>query len=88
VSIPAPLAAAVRRVAKERQLTLSRAIVTLVEPGVRAERDAKASLNKAYRDFLAAKEPSKKKQSRQKPDPAASGLEPSKIASPCDPFSV
>ena len=60
VSIPAPLAAVVRRVAKERRLTLSRAIVTLAERGVRAEQDAKANLNRAYREFLAEKEPSKK----------------------------
>lgn len=60
VSIPAPLAAEVRRVAKERHLTISRALVTLAERGVRAERDAKENLNAAYRSFLNEKEPSKK----------------------------
>jgi len=60
VSIPAPLAAEVRRVAKERHLTISRALVTLAERGVRAEREAKADLNSAYRKFLKEREPSKK----------------------------
>ncbi len=41
VTIPAPLAGEVRRVAKERHLTMSRAVVALAERGVRAERDAK-----------------------------------------------
>jgi hypothetical protein len=60
VSIPAPLAVEVRRVAKERQLTISRALVTLAERGVRAEQDAKENLKSAYRRFLKEKEPSKK----------------------------
>jgi signal recognition particle subunit SEC65 len=60
VSIPAPLAAEVRRVAKERHLTMSRALVTLAERGVRAERETKADLNTAYRRFLKEREPSKK----------------------------
>jgi predicted DNA-binding ribbon-helix-helix protein len=62
VSIPAPLAAEVRRVAKERQLTMSRALVTLAERGVRAEQDAKENLKSAYRRFLKEKEPSKKEE--------------------------
>ena len=60
VSIPAPLAAEVRRVARERHLTISRALVTLAERGVRAEQDSKENLNAAYRRFLKEKEPSKK----------------------------
>ncbi len=60
VSIPAPLVAEVRRVAKERHLTISRALVTLAERGVRAERDANENLKSAYRRFLKEKEPSKK----------------------------
>src|SRR5437879_3883296 len=66
VSIPAPLAAEVRRVAKERHLTISRALVTLAERGVRAEQDAKESLNIAYRDFLKEQEPSKKDEAGKK----------------------
>ena len=62
VSIPAPLAAEVRRVAKERRLTMSRALVTLAERGVRAEQDAKENLKTAYRRFLKEKEPLKKEQ--------------------------
>src|SRR5260370_34109309 len=62
VSIPAPLAAEVRRVAKERRLTISRALVTLAERGVQAEQDAKENLKTAYRTFLKDKEPLKKEQ--------------------------
>ena len=60
VSIPAPLAAEVRRVARERHLTISRALVTLAERGVRAEQDSKENLKTAYRKFLQEKEPSRK----------------------------
>src|SRR5579864_7173105 len=60
VSIPAPLAAEVRRVAKERHLTISRALVTLAERGVRAEKDAKDNLKVVYQKFLKEQEPSRK----------------------------
>jgi hypothetical protein len=60
VSIPAPLAAEVRRVATERHLTISRALVTLAERGVRAEQDSKENLKTAYTRFLKEKEPSRK----------------------------
>lgn len=60
VSIPGPLAAEVRRVAKERHLTISRALVTLAERGVRAEREAKEELNSAYRAFLKEQDPPRK----------------------------
>jgi hypothetical protein len=62
VSIPAPLAAEVRRVAKERHLTISRALVTRAERGVRAEKDAKENLKTTYREFLKEQEPSKKEE--------------------------
>ena len=62
VSIPAPLAAELRRVAKERHLTISRALVTLAERGIRAERDAKEDLKTAYRGFLKEQDPSKKEE--------------------------
>jgi predicted DNA-binding ribbon-helix-helix protein len=62
VTIPGPLAAEVRRVAKERNLTISRALVTLAERGVRAEQDAKSNLRTAYRRFLKEREPSKKEE--------------------------
>ena len=60
VTIPAPLAVALRRIARERQLTMSRALVSLAERGLRAELDAKENLNNAYRRFLAEHEPARK----------------------------
>ena len=60
VTIPAPLAAEVRRVAKQRQLTMSRALVALAERGVRADIDAKENLKAAYRRFLGEQEPARK----------------------------
>ncbi len=62
VTIPAPLAVEVRRVGKERHLTISRALVTLAERGVQAEREAKENLKAAYRRFLKEQEPSKKEE--------------------------
>src|ERR1700686_917572 len=62
VCIPAPLAAEVRRIAKERHLTISQALVTLAEQGVRAEKDAKENLNFAYRRFLKEQKPSRKEE--------------------------
>ncbi|HUI78688.1 MAG TPA: hypothetical protein VLY24_12250 [Bryobacteraceae bacterium] len=46
--------------AKERHLTISRALVTLAERGVQAERDAKENLRATYKRFLREQEPSKK----------------------------
>ena len=60
VTLPATLAAAVRRVAKERRVTMSRALVVLAERGVRAEADAKQQLESAYRHFLSENEPGRK----------------------------
>jgi hypothetical protein len=62
VSLPAPLAAEVRRVAKEHHLTISRALVTLAERGVQAEHDAKENLRAAYRRFLKEHDPPKKEE--------------------------
>lgn len=62
VTIPARLATQVRRVAKERHLTMSRALVTLAERGVEAEAAAKAGLNTAYRQFMAEADPRRKDQ--------------------------
>lgn len=59
---PGTVAAEVRRVAKERRLTISRALVTLAERGVQAEQDAKESLKTAYSRFLKEKVPLKKEQ--------------------------
>jgi hypothetical protein len=60
VTIPATLAADVRRVAKERHVTMSRALVALAERGVRAEAEAKQQLNAAYRNFVQEAEPERK----------------------------
>jgi hypothetical protein len=56
VTIPAELARQVRRVAKERRLTMSRALVTLAERGVEAEASARNNLNAAYERFMSADE--------------------------------
>ena len=48
VTIPSRLAADVRRVAKERHVTMSRALVDLAERGLRAEAEAKQQLKAAY----------------------------------------
>lgn len=60
VTIPPRLAVAVRRVAKERQLTISRALVSLAERGVRAEQEEKSNLKASYQRFLEEKDPTKK----------------------------
>lgn len=60
VTIPATLAADVRRVAKERHVTMSRALVVLAERGVRAEAEAKKQLKAAYRNFVEEVEPQRK----------------------------
>ena len=60
VTLPATLAADVRRIAKERHLTMSRALVVLAERGVHAEAEAKQQLNAAYRRFLDEEQPDQK----------------------------
>src|ERR1700728_2007925 len=54
VTVPAPLVVEVRRVAKQKHLTMSRALVTLAEKGVEAEAAARESLNHAYQRFISA----------------------------------
>jgi len=60
VTIPAPLAAQVRRVAKERHLTVSGALIELAERGVRAEADSKKDLKGAHRRFMSERDPARK----------------------------
>jgi hypothetical protein len=60
VTIPAQLAREVRRVAKERNVTMSRALVTLAERGVEAEAAARARLTAAYQQFMAEGDPARK----------------------------
>jgi predicted DNA-binding ribbon-helix-helix protein len=62
VTIPASLAVEVRRVAKERHMTISRTLVSLAERGVRAEQEAKGNLKVAYKRFLKEQEPIKKEE--------------------------
>lgn len=60
VTIPGALATEVRRVAKQRHLTISRALVALAERGVRAEAEAKAQLKASFSRFLNENDPSVK----------------------------
>ena len=62
VTIPAVLATEVQRLAGERHLTISRALVVLAERGVRAEAEAKAQLKASYRRFIDEKDPAVKNQ--------------------------
>lgn len=62
ITIPAALVPEVRRVAKERELTISRAVVWLAERGVRAELDAKKNLKAVYRKFINEREPGRKEE--------------------------
>ena len=60
VTMPAVLAREVRRVANERKVTMSRALVTLAERGVEAEAAARARLTATYDQFMAEGDPAKK----------------------------
>lgn len=60
VTIPGSLAIEVRRVARERNLTMSRALVALAETGVRAEVEAKENLKAAYQRFMDEQEPARR----------------------------
>ena len=57
VTIPAALASEVRRVAKERHVTVSRALVALAERGVAAEAEAQTQLKTTYHQFLEEQDP-------------------------------
>ena len=60
VTLPAQLATEVRRVAKERHLTTSRALVALTQRGIEAEAEARQNLNATYRRFMAEADPERK----------------------------
>jgi hypothetical protein len=47
-------------VAKERHLTMSRALVSLAERGIQAERDATENLKATYKRFMNEQEPARK----------------------------
>lgn len=50
----------VRRVAKERQVTMSQALVLLAERDLRAEAEAKEQLKASYNRFIAEEDPPRK----------------------------
>jgi hypothetical protein len=60
VTIPAPLAKEVKRLAKERHVTMSHALVALAERGVRAEAEAKEQLKASFSRFLNENDPARK----------------------------
>jgi hypothetical protein len=60
VTIPAPLAKEVKRLAKERHVTMSHALVALAERGVRAEAEAKEQLKASFNRFLNENDPARK----------------------------
>ena len=62
VTIPASLAREVRRVAKERKVTMSRALVTLAEQGVEAEAAERTRVATAYETFMNTEDPARKKE--------------------------
>jgi hypothetical protein len=62
VTVPEPLAAETRRVAEEKHLTFSAALVSLAERGVRAEREAQENLRRSYRRYLKERDPERKLQ--------------------------
>jgi len=66
VTIPARLASHVRRVAKQRHLTMSRALVVLAERALQAELDAKENLKDAYQQFVKEQEPVRKHEAGKK----------------------
>jgi hypothetical protein len=61
VTIPAAVAREVRRVAKERHLAMSRALVVLAERGIQAENEAREQLRTAYDRFVSEQDPICKK---------------------------
>jgi hypothetical protein len=56
-TIPAHLAVEVRRLAKQRHITISRALVALAEQGVEAETAARENLNTMYQRFMSESDP-------------------------------
>lgn len=60
VTLPAQLAVEVRRVAKERHLTTSRALVVLAQRGIEAEAEARTNLKKTFGQFMAETDPERR----------------------------
>ena len=62
VTIPAGVATEVRRIARRRRMTMSRALVTLAERGIQADKEARRQLKVAYDRFMEEQEPARKNQ--------------------------
>jgi len=60
VTIPPQLATAVRRIAKEKQLTMSRALVVLAQRSIEAETAARDNLKATYNRFMSEADPERK----------------------------
>lgn len=60
VTIPEALAEEVRRLAEEKRLTFSGAVVFLAERGAKAEREAQKNLRRSYRNYMKEHDPEKK----------------------------
>jgi hypothetical protein len=58
--MPAKLAIEVQRVAKKKNLTMSRALVVLAQRGLEAEAAARDNLNTTYRRFMSEANPKRK----------------------------
>jgi hypothetical protein len=65
VTMPVELAAEVKRVARKKHLTMSRALVDLAQRGVEAEAAARENLQAAYRRFMAESNPKRKGEAGQ-----------------------
>lgn len=65
VTIPAAVAAEVRTIARQRRLTMSRALVTLAERGIKADKEARQRLKAAYKRFMKEQEPARKNEAGQ-----------------------
>ncbi|MGO9256760.1 MAG: hypothetical protein ACLQU1_10720 [Bryobacteraceae bacterium] len=60
VTIPAQLAIEVERLAREKHLTISRALVILAQRGADAEAAARVQLDTTYRRFMSETDPESK----------------------------
>ena len=60
VTLPAGVATEVRKIARRRRMTMSRALVTLAERGIQADKEARRQLKIAYDRFIKEHEPARK----------------------------
>ena len=65
VTIPAGVATEVRKIAKQRRMTMSRTLVTLAERGIQADKEARQQLKVAYDRFMQEQEPARKNEAGQ-----------------------